>query len=116
MKHKDKKTIFYNLIFSLGHVYTATGDYANALASHKQCVELIRSQLEDKLMVRSMKYTKENKKELKSLFAHYVFHLFEVTKKFILIFTFSNHASFLPIYLLPICPIIILIKLNISNY
>ena len=40
-----------NFFFSLGHVYTATGDYANALASHKQCVELIRSQLEDKLMV-----------------------------------------------------------------
>jgi hypothetical protein len=77
-------------IFSLGHVYTATGDYANALASHKQCVELIRSQLEDKLMVRSMKYTKENKKELKSLFAHYVFHLFEVTKKF---------DTFLPLFL-----------------
>jgi hypothetical protein len=55
IKHKDKKTIFYNLIFSLGHVYTATGDYANALASHKQCVELIRSQLEDKLMVRPTK-------------------------------------------------------------
>ena len=41
---------------SLGHVYTATGDYANALASHKQCVELIRSQLEDKLMVKKVMF------------------------------------------------------------
>ena len=34
---------------SLGHVYTATGDYHNALASHKQCVELIRNHLNDRL-------------------------------------------------------------------
>lgn len=27
---------------SLGHVYTAIGDYPNALASHKQCVLLAR--------------------------------------------------------------------------
>ena len=33
----------------MGHVYTATGDYHNALASHKQCVELIRNHLNDRL-------------------------------------------------------------------
>ncbi|GBP96131.1 Tetratricopeptide repeat protein 28 [Eumeta japonica] len=27
---------------SLGHVYTAIGDYPNALASHKQCVQLVK--------------------------------------------------------------------------
>ena len=42
---------FQSIVSSLGHVYTATGDYANALASHKQCVDLIRTQLDDKLMV-----------------------------------------------------------------
>ena len=30
-------------------MYTATGDYHNALASHKQCVELIRNHLNDRL-------------------------------------------------------------------
>uniref|UniRef100_A0A3P9MHN7 Tetratricopeptide repeat domain 28 n=1 Tax=Oryzias latipes TaxID=8090 RepID=A0A3P9MHN7_ORYLA len=29
-------------VVSLGHVYTAIGDYPNALASHKQCVLLAR--------------------------------------------------------------------------
>lgn len=27
---------------SLGHVYTAIGDYQNALATHKQCVQLVK--------------------------------------------------------------------------
>lgn len=31
-----------------GHVYTAIGDYPNALASHKQCVQLVK-QMGDKL-------------------------------------------------------------------
>lgn len=30
------------IICYLGHVYTAIGDYANALASHKQCVQLVK--------------------------------------------------------------------------
>ncbi len=29
---------------SLGHVYTAIGDYPNSLASHKQCVLLVKQQ------------------------------------------------------------------------
>lgn len=33
---------------SLGHVYTAIGDYPNALASHKQCVQLVK-QMGDRL-------------------------------------------------------------------
>jgi len=33
---------------NLGHVYTAIGDYPNALASHKQCVLLVK-QSTDKL-------------------------------------------------------------------
>uniref|UniRef100_A0A8D0P6W2 Tetratricopeptide repeat protein 28 n=1 Tax=Sus scrofa TaxID=9823 RepID=A0A8D0P6W2_PIG len=33
---------------SLGHVYTAIGDYPNALASHKQCV-LLAKQSKDEL-------------------------------------------------------------------
>lgn len=33
---------------NLGHVYTAIGDYPNALASHKQCVLLVK-QSSDKL-------------------------------------------------------------------
>lgn len=32
----------------LGHVYTAIGDYPNALAAHKQCVQLVKQQ-NDKL-------------------------------------------------------------------
>jgi tetratricopeptide (TPR) repeat protein len=31
-----------------GHVYTAVGDYPNALASHKQCVQLVK-QMGDRL-------------------------------------------------------------------
>lgn len=31
-----------------GHVYTAIGDYPNALASHKQCVQLVK-QMGDRL-------------------------------------------------------------------
>lgn len=31
-----------------GHVYTAIGDYSNALASHKQCVQLVK-QIGDRL-------------------------------------------------------------------
>lgn len=30
------------IIYLLGHVYTAIGDYPNALASHKQCVQLVK--------------------------------------------------------------------------
>ena len=52
-------------------MYTATGDYANALASHKQCVELIRSQLEDKLMVRSMKCNKDNQFKVVKIMLHF---------------------------------------------
>ena len=29
-------------MFLSGHVYTAIGDYPNALASHKQCVQLVK--------------------------------------------------------------------------
>lgn len=33
----------YILYFiKIGHVYTAIGDYPNALASHKQCVQLVK--------------------------------------------------------------------------
>lgn len=28
--------------FHAGHVYTAIGDYPNALASHKQCLQLVK--------------------------------------------------------------------------
>lgn len=31
-----------NIYFYPGHVYTAIGDYSNALASHKQCVQLVK--------------------------------------------------------------------------
>lgn len=34
--------------FFVGHVYTAVGDYPNALSSHKQCVQLVKQQ-NDKL-------------------------------------------------------------------
>lgn len=37
---------FFSLI--VGHVYTAIGDFPNALASHKQCVQLVKQQ-NDKL-------------------------------------------------------------------
>ena len=48
MKCKDSQAAAAALT-SLGHVYTSIGDYQNALASHKQCVELVRTQLDDKL-------------------------------------------------------------------
>lgn len=47
MKCKDTQAAAAALT-SLGHVYTATGDYANALASHKQCATLVK-QLGDRL-------------------------------------------------------------------
>lgn len=43
--HKNKLDIiiqYHKTICSLGHVYTAIGDYPNALASHKQCVQLVK--------------------------------------------------------------------------
>ena len=48
MKCKDSQAAAAALT-SLGHVYTSIGDYQNALASHKQCVDLVRTQLDDKL-------------------------------------------------------------------
>lgn len=47
MKCKDTQAAATALT-SLGHVYTATGDYSNALASHKQCVQLVK-QMGDRL-------------------------------------------------------------------
>lgn len=47
MKCKDTQAGIAALT-SLGHVYTATGDYPNALASHKQCVQLVK-QIGDRL-------------------------------------------------------------------
>lgn len=47
MKLKLKETAAAALS-NLGHVYTAVGDYPNALASHKQCVLLVK-QCRDKL-------------------------------------------------------------------
>lgn len=46
----QSKSIKQNQILFLftGHVYTAIGDYPNALASHKQCVQLVK-QMGDKL-------------------------------------------------------------------
>lgn len=44
--NKYTQLIFVSLI--LGHVYTAIGDYSNALASHKQCVQLVK-QIGDRL-------------------------------------------------------------------
>lgn len=41
MKCKDTQSAS-NALTSLGHVYTAIGDYQNALASHKQCVQLVK--------------------------------------------------------------------------
>lgn len=35
-------------VICAGHVYTAVGDYPNALASHKQCVQLVK-QMGDRL-------------------------------------------------------------------
>ncbi|CAD7674271.1 unnamed protein product [Nyctereutes procyonoides] len=42
------KTLASSALSSLGHVYTAIGDYPNALASHKQCV-LLAKQSKDEL-------------------------------------------------------------------
>lgn len=47
MKLKLKPTAA-TALSNLGHVYTAVGDYPNALASHKQCVLLVK-QSGDKL-------------------------------------------------------------------
>lgn len=47
MKCKDTQAAAAALT-SLGHVYTAIGDYSNALASHKQCVQLVK-QMGDRL-------------------------------------------------------------------
>ena len=51
MKCKDSHAAA-SALTSLGHVYTAIGDYQNALASHKQCVDMVKTQLNDKLQVR----------------------------------------------------------------
>ena len=41
--------LFFLFFFLIkGHVYTAIGDYPNALASHKQCVQLVK-QMGDRL-------------------------------------------------------------------
>ncbi|XP_030913276.1 tetratricopeptide repeat protein 28 isoform X1 [Geospiza fortis] len=47
MKLKDREAAS-SALSSLGHVYTAIGDYPNALASHKQCV-LLAKQSKDEL-------------------------------------------------------------------
>lgn len=44
---KSISTMF-NISLFPGHVYTAIGDYPNALASHKQCVQLVK-QMGDRL-------------------------------------------------------------------
>ena len=49
MKCKDTAAAAAALT-SLGHVYTAVCDYPNALASHKQCTELVK-QLGNELQV-----------------------------------------------------------------
>ncbi|CAB0037124.1 unnamed protein product [Trichogramma brassicae] len=48
MKCKDGQAAAAALT-SLGHVYTAIGDLPNALASHKQAVQLVKQQANDKL-------------------------------------------------------------------
>lgn len=44
--HTNQRSMLFqaasDALSSLGHVYTAIGDYPNALASHKQCVLLAR--------------------------------------------------------------------------
>lgn len=47
MKFKDSHAAA-SALTSLGHVYTAISDYPNALASHKQCVNLVK-QMNDRL-------------------------------------------------------------------
>lgn len=47
MKFKDSQAAA-SALTSLGHVYTAIADYSNALASHKQCVQLVK-QMGDRL-------------------------------------------------------------------
>ena len=61
MKCKDSQAAA-SALTSLGHVYTAIGDYQNALASHKQCVDMVRTQINDKLQVNILSSSTENVK------------------------------------------------------
>ena len=61
MKCKDSQAAA-SALTSLGHVYTAIGDYQNALASHKQCVDMVRTQINDKLQVNILTSNKETKR------------------------------------------------------
>ena len=68
MKCKDSHAAA-SALTSLGHVYTAIGDYQNALASHKQCVEMVRTQLNDKLQVNHYDVIYQNLGNIKILVA-----------------------------------------------